>query len=159
MNLAKQDQYLKEWLDHETCAEEMLPLIGRLYREKSIVITVYGSSLVLSTPIDIMTAHREARKVLDSELTVRQTFPLLDAICKLDLAPARIDLGKLTVRYLGQADGLSVDDFVRKELVSVNTGSGPLLAEPQDIVLYGFGRIGRLLARILVEKKGGGEKL
>lgn len=158
MNLAKQDQYLKEWLDQEACAEDMLPLIGRLYREKSIVITVYGSSLVLSTPIDILTAHREARKVLDRELTVRQTYPLLEAICKLELAPARIDLGKLTVRYLDQAPGVSVDEFVRTELASVNTGSGPLLAEPQDIVLYGFGRIGRLLARILVEKKGGGEK-
>ncbi len=158
MNLAKQDEYLKEWLDQEACAEEMLPLIGRLYREKSIVITVYAKSLVNSSAIDILTAHREARKVLDSDLSVRKTFSILEATSKLDLAPARIDIGKLAVRYEGQPGSISVDEFVRKELASVNTGSGPLLAEPQDIVLYGFGRIGRLLARILVEKKGGGEK-
>jgi glyceraldehyde 3-phosphate dehydrogenase len=158
MNLAKQDEYLNEWLDHEACAEEMLPLIGRLYRDKSIVTTIYGRSLVHSTAIEILTAHRFARRILDRELSVRQTFPVLQAISKLDLAPARIDLGKLAVRYAGQEGSLSLDQYVAQELATVNTGCGPLLDEPQDIVLYGFGRIGRLLARILVEKKGGGEK-
>ena len=33
------------------------------------------------------------------------------------------------------------------------------LPEPQDVVLYGFGRIGRLLARLLVEKTGSGDML
>lgn len=158
MNLAKQGEYLNEWLDQEACAEQMLPLIGRLYREKSIVITVYGNSLVRSTAIDILTAHRQVRKILDADLTAQQTFPVLEAITKLELAPARIDIGKLTVRYLNQEGNLPVEEFVHGELAAINTGSRPLLAEPQDIVLYGFGRIGRLLARILVEKKGGGEK-
>ena len=49
----------------------------------------------------------------------------------------------------------NVNDFVRSELAEVNTGKKPLLSEPQDVVLYGFGRIGRLLARILVDKAGG----
>ena len=53
---------------------------------------------------------------------------------------------------------MSAEDYVRRELASVNTGSSPILDEPQDIVLYGFGRIGRLLARILIEKAGSGEK-
>ena len=30
---------------------------------------------------------------------------------------------------------------------------------PQDVVLYGFGRIGRLLARLLIEKAGSGNGL
>ena len=29
----------------------------------------------------------------------------------------------------------------------------------RDVVLYGFGRIGRLLARLLIEKAGSGTKL
>lgn len=45
-----------------------------------------------------------------------------------------------------------------RELASIHTGNSPILDEPQDIVLYGFGRIGRLLARILIEKAGSGEK-
>ncbi len=42
---------------------------------------------------------------------------------------------------------------------AINTGRSAILSAPQDVVLYGFGRIGRLLARILIEKSGSGEKL
>ena len=35
----------------------------------------------------------------------------------------------------------------------------PPLEQPQDVVLYGFGRIGRLMARILIEKTDGGDCL
>jgi glyceraldehyde 3-phosphate dehydrogenase len=159
MNIRKQEDYLKDWQGLEEYAEWMLPLIGRLYRDSNIVITVYGRSLVHSATIDILKAHRFARLILDHELSVRDTFPILEAISKLDLAPARIDIGKLIVRYQAQSGTVSVDDFVRQELAGINTGRAPLLNEPRDIVLYGFGRIGRLLARILIEKSGSGEKL
>jgi glyceraldehyde 3-phosphate dehydrogenase len=158
MIMKKQEAYLKEWQGHEELAEQMLPIIGRLYRDHNIVTTVYGKSLVNTPTIDILKAHRFARLILDGELTVQETFPILEAIGKMDLAPARIDLGRLAVRYQSQ-QGISVADFVSRELASVNTGRSPLLDEPQDIVLYGFGRIGRLVARILVEKSGSGEKL
>ena len=159
MNNQKQEVYLKDWQSHEEHAELMLPMIGRLYREHNVVTTIYGRSLVHSATIDILKAHRFARLILDNELTVRETFPILEAMSKLDLAPARIDLGKLTVRYQTQGNGESVDDFVHRELSDVNTGRSPILDEPRDIVLYGFGRIGRLLARVLIEKSGSGEKL
>lgn len=158
MNTSKQDSYLKEWQAQEATAERMLPILGSLYRDKNIVVSVYGRSLVNSTAIDILKAHRFARQILDNELSVVDSFPLLKAICKLDLAPARIDLGKLTFHFTTEGGGLSADEYVRRELASVHTGSSPILDEPQDIVLYGFGRIGRLLARILIEKAGSGEK-
>jgi glyceraldehyde 3-phosphate dehydrogenase len=158
MNGAKQDKYLKEWQIQEASAERMLPVIGSLYRDKNIVTTVYGRSLVHCTAIDILKAHRFARHTLDNELSVSDSWPLLEAISRLDLAPARIDLGKLTFRFCTGGGGLSAEDYVRRELASVNTGVSPILDEPQDIVLYGFGRIGRLLARILIEKAGSGGK-
>ena len=103
MNIEKQEVYLKEWQGHEEYAERMLPIIGHLYRDNNIVTTVYGRSLVNSPTIDILKAHRFARLILDSELTVLETFPVLEALGKLDLAPARIDIGRLTVRYQAQA--------------------------------------------------------
>jgi glyceraldehyde 3-phosphate dehydrogenase len=158
MTGSKQDTYLKDWQSQEASAERMLPILGSLYRDKNIVITVYGRSLVNSTAIDILKAHRFARQILDTELSVADSFPLLEAISQLDLAPARIDLGRLTFHFGSEGGGLSADAYVRRELASVNTGVSPILDEPQDIVLYGFGRIGRLLARILIEKAGSGEK-
>lgn len=158
MNNLKQTEYIKEWQGLEEYAEWMLPMIGRLYRDNNVVVTVYGRSLVHLATIDILKAHRFARLILDGELSVRDTFPVLQAIARLDLAPARIDIGKLTVRFRSQGGG-DIDAFVRSELETVNTGRTPILEEPRDIVLYGFGRIGRLLARILIEKSGSGEKL
>ncbi len=155
----KQTAYLKEWQGYEGLAEQMLPIIGRLYRDHNVVTTVYGRSLVNTSTIDILKAHRFARLILDGELTVVDTFPILEEVGKLDLAPARIDIGRLAIRYQAQAGQLPVDEFLRRELAPVNTGRVPLLDEPRDIVLYGFGRIGRLLARILIEKAGSGEKL
>jgi glyceraldehyde 3-phosphate dehydrogenase len=159
MNSSKQDSYLKEWQHQEELAERMLPMIGHLYRDNNVVTSVYGRSLVHNTAIDLLKAHRFARLILDSELSVSETFPLLEAISTLNLAPARIDLGKLTNLYHTRGSGCSVKEFVQQELAAFLTGRGSVLTEPQDIVLYGFGRIGRLLARILIEKAGSGEKL
>lgn len=159
MNHEKQEAYFSDWKQREELAEAMMPIIGRLYRDHGIVVTVYGRSLVHCSMIDILKAHRFARQILENELSVRDTFPILEAMVSLDLAPTRIDIGKLTVRYQSQETAFDVIGFVRKELAKANTGQTSLLNEPRDVVLYGFGRIGRLLARILVDKAGGGDKL
>ncbi len=159
MQADKQEMYFKDWKNREETAEAMLPLIGRLYRNHGVVTTLYGRGLVNKSTIDILKAHRFARQILENELSVRDTCPVLQAMCRLDLGPARVDIGKLTVRWQAQGAGESLDDFVRRELAPINTGKDSLLSEPKDIVLYGFGRIGRLLARILIEKTGGGDKL
>jgi len=155
----KQELYFSDWKNREEIAESMLPVIGRLYRDFGVVINIYGRTLVHQSAIEILKAHRFARQILENELSVRETNPVLEAIAKLDLAPARIDVGKLTVRYQAQAGSLGIDEFVRQELKEANVGQRSLLAEPRDVVLYGFGRIGRLLARILIDQTGGGDKL
>ena len=159
MNTSKQEIYFKDWKGREELAEAMVPLIGRLYRNHGVVTTVYGRSLVNGSVIDILKAHRFARQILENELSVRDTFPVLEAMANLELAPTRVDIGKLTIRYQAQAAGTDVADFVRQELAKVNTGRSSVLKEPRDVVLYGLGRIGRLLARILIEQTGGGDKL
>jgi glyceraldehyde 3-phosphate dehydrogenase len=159
MDNQKQDVYLKEWQSDEEYAEWMLPIIGRLYRNSNIVTSIYGRSLVNRSAIDILQAHRHAHQILGGDLSIRETFPVLETIDKMELAQARIDIGKLTTLFQAKGAGVAVEEFVRAELAAINTGRSPILSEPQDVVLYGFGRIGRLLARILVEKSGSGEKL
>jgi glyceraldehyde 3-phosphate dehydrogenase len=159
MSMEKQEKYLNDWISQDEAAEAMLPLIGHLYRDRGVNTNVYGQSLVNKTVIDLLNAHRFAQQVLGSELSVLDTLSVLQAMSKLDLSPSRVDIGKLTVQYREQTGTQSVDEFVAEKLVSVNNGRGSLLSEPRDVVLYGFGRIGRLLARVLVEKTGGGDKL
>jgi glyceraldehyde 3-phosphate dehydrogenase len=76
----------------------------------------------------------------------------------MQLDSAKIDIGKLAAGFQA-ADTDDLEAYLHDELSSVMTGHGRLLEEPTDVVLYGFGRIGRLLARILIERAGSGAKL
>ena len=85
---------------------------------------------------------------------------MLQDISNLTLGQAHIDIGKMVVKYQDdEKPGRSIDDFLSKELKDIIGSETKPLPEPQDIVLYGFGRIGRLVARILVDKAGGGDVL
>jgi glyceraldehyde 3-phosphate dehydrogenase len=157
----KPDQCLGEWIDREALAEAMIPLIGQLYRNNNVVTSIYGRGLINRSVIDILKAHRFARHRLaeDAELSVHDTFPMLKAMSELKLGAASVDLGKLVAKFKAEGAGRSVEQFVKDELddvVGKQNGSG---REGTDVVLYGFGRIGRLLARILIEKTGGGDGL
>lgn len=153
----KAESYFKEWKEREEIAEAMLPLVGKLFRDREVVCTVFDRTLVNKSTIDILKAHRFARQIIDREIWVKDSFPIVQMLAEMDLAPGKIDLAKLVLAY--QEQGGDLNTFVREQLKALNTGIGRQLSEPQDVVLYGFGRIGRLLARILIEQAGGGNKL
>lgn len=153
----KADNYFMEWKDREAIAEAMVPLIGKLYRDHEVICTVFDRSLVNKSTIDILKAHRYARQIIDREIWVKDSFPIIQALTEMDLAPGKIDLAKLVLAYQEQGD--AINSFVQEQLKELNTGISNQLNEPQDVVLYGFGRIGRLLARIMIEQAGGGSKL
>lgn len=154
----KTDEYFKEWKEREAIAEAMTPLIGKLYRDHEVICTVFDRSLVNQSIIDILRAHRFARQIIDREIWVSDTYPMLKAISEMQLAPGKIDLARLVLRFQEQGGG-DVKSFVEEQLKDLNTGISHQLSEPRDVVLYGFGRIGRLLARIMIEQAGGGNKL
>lgn len=152
----KTEAYFDEWVEREAVAERMIPVIGKLYREHGVVITVFDRSLVLSSPVDILSAHRYSRRI--HELSIQFGATIVEELNKLNLVSSRIDIGKLAQRFHAQPQGTILADFVRSELADINVGKRRGQKDPQDIVLYGFGRVGRMLARILIERSGGGDK-
>jgi glyceraldehyde 3-phosphate dehydrogenase len=159
VNRPKPDDYFKDWKQREALAEGMIPVIGKLNRERNVGIYIYGRSLVNRSVIDIMKSHRFVRQVEENELSEFETAPILDILSQLDLGPAHIDLGKMAVKYMKEGNGGSLEDFVKAEVAGLISSENKPLTEPQDVVLYGFGRIGRLVARLLVEKAGSGDVL
>ena len=143
------------WKNREEIAERMIALIGQLYREKNIVVSVYGRSLINRSVIQILKSHRRTR-MLDVELSVVHTFPILEALMKIEnIGSAEVDIGKLAVEYKNQ--GGDVDAFVANAVASIE---GKAKSEqPKDVVLYGFGRIGRILARLIISQSGLGRGL
>ena len=157
----KPDQCLGEWIDREALAEAMIPLIGQLYRNNNVVTSIFGRSLINRSVISILKAHRFARHRLgdDAELSVHDSFQVLKTMSELKLGAASVDLGKMVAKFKREGAGRGLEQFVREELADVAGKQNDVKRKGTDVVLYGFGRIGRLLARILVEKTGGGDGL
>jgi glyceraldehyde 3-phosphate dehydrogenase len=158
---ARPDDYFKDWKEREALAEGMIPLVGRLSREKNVNCYIYGKPLVNRSVFEIMKDHRYVRQVEGNELSEFETFPIISALPQMDLGPAHIDVGRLAVRYYdqGAGEGLSIEQYVERELADLIGSADKPLDRPQDVVLYGFGRIGRLMARILIDKTDGGDCL
>ncbi len=156
----KTESLLAEWTERQKAAEAMLPIIGSLYRDRKIVTKVYGCVLINKSPIEIIKAHKFARQILHGGLSIFDTSPLVQALQEMDLPPLRIDVGKLAMLYKDEPEGTSVTEFLSQQLSNLDESKFPAFPDqPQDIVLYGFGRIGRLVTRLLVEKVANGDKL
>ena len=153
------DDFFADWKEREALAEAMIPLIGKLYRENNVSLYMYGKSMVNRSVIELMKGHRFVRQMEQNELSEYETFPLIEALTGMNLGPAHIDVGKLSVKYHASGNGGDVTQFLQREVGDDIGSLRKPLPEPQDVVLYGFGRIGRLLTRLLIEKTGGGDLL
>ena len=148
-----------DWKWREALAELMVPLIGSLYRN-GINIMIYGKSLVNESPVSIMKAHRFVRQVDNNELSESETFPIIKYISTLDLKDCEIDIGEIAVKcpFFNEIkdDQSKIPDYINSELNSVINKKSNRPKEPKNIVLYGFGRIGRLVARMMTQTTGPG---
>ncbi|MGI8394007.1 glyceraldehyde-3-phosphate dehydrogenase [Leucobacter sp. Z1108] len=148
------DAHLEAWKAKQELAERMIPLIGQLYRDRDVVMSVHGRSLVGRSAIDIIRAHTFARKIDAVELPLTDTSAIVAALSKIQPGPVSVDLAGLASGY--RAAGGDLETFLRQQLapaIDAQPTSGT------DVVLYGFGRIGRLLARIIIDHSGSGRGL
>ena len=155
----KPDDFFGDWKWREGLAELMVPIIGRLYRN-GVNVLMYGHSLTNQSPIEIMKAHRFIRRVEDTEISELETYPFLQRIELQNINDCEIDLGEIVVDFMKANKSLdepNIDEhiklFIQDPLKEINQ-SRP--TKPQDIVLYGFGRIGRLVSRIMAQMTGPG---
>ncbi|MEJ2088313.1 MAG: glyceraldehyde 3-phosphate dehydrogenase NAD-binding domain-containing protein [Gammaproteobacteria bacterium] len=154
MSTVVDDTEMSAWDDQERAAEAMIPVIGELYRERDVEISVFGQLMVKRAVADILKAHELARQVEHVELSPRDTLAVVSALSTMPLRHAHIDIGKLAAKYASLPDRPDHQEFLTTELHDAMNGHE--LPPPKDVVLYGFGRIGRLLARLLCDRTGGG---
>ena len=153
MTSVHEETYQKSWQERQDFAERMQPIIGQLYRNHGVEVSVYGRPLVNASAIDIIKAHKYVGTHEETKLRLRESFPFIEALNKMDLHASNIDVGKLAYRYLfqGGANDLTIEQYLEKELAPLKEQG---VMAPKDVVLYGFGRIGRILARLLIERTG-----
>ncbi len=152
-------QTLNNRIDEERAAVEFIKIVSDLWFEKSIELVLFRNQLHDKRPTEILNLHDYARDFAGKDIVIHDTLYVARELSKTDLAPARMDIGRLTCEWLQEKDNYaSITDFIQNNL-SDFIGSDTFTITPKDVVLYGFGRIGRLLARELMAQEGRGEQL
>ena len=152
------DDYLANYLKEQTLAEKMIPTVGRLYREMEVIVSVFGRKLMNASTIDIIDAHRTEKEHTELKIPLESTTDVLNALQKMTLSTSRIDVGELAYHYSQLTTGEALESYLQSAVDQIGSESN-LPKKPQDVVLYGFGRIGRILARLLIERTTAGNKL
>ncbi len=155
---SKPDNYLDNWIERQSLIEAAIPIIGKMHR-KNIRILLYGSPLMTLSVIEIMQLHRKVREAEENELSEFETSKVLECLDEIDLGPCQLDIGILAAGYMFDSKDLSLEEFIKEQVREVIGLHSPILDKSQDLVLYGFGRIGRLFTRLLLEDTGAGETL
>ncbi|WP_051191916.1 glyceraldehyde-3-phosphate dehydrogenase [Microbacterium luticocti] len=147
------DVHRRTWIAREEQAERLIPLVGGLYRNHGVVTSIHGRRLIGLSSIDLIKAHKFARQAGADELSLDASTAVLQALTELRPGPASLDIARLHEAYVSAGDGQSLLEFLRGELDTI-LHNGEDAGEGKDVVLYGFGRIGRLLARLLISHAG-----
>ncbi|BDB55718.1 glyceraldehyde-3-phosphate dehydrogenase [Flavobacterium ammonificans] len=143
--------------DRRQISAELIKIISDLWYEKSIEIVLFRNQLIDKNVSEILNLHEYAGAFVGKPISIFHSIDIARALSEIQLPPSKLDLGKLTYEF-----GLEEDKypnaryFVMEKLKKAKSSKE---IKPKDVVLYGFGRIGRLLARELVSKTGKGDQL
>lgn len=144
-------------VDRRRAGVEFIKIISDLWYEKSIELILFRNQLIDRNVSDIINLHEYAREFVGKPISVFDSLEIAKAILSLDLPPSRLDIGKLTYEFhLENRNYKNATSFVADKLKDADNSEE---IQPKDVVLYGFGRIGRLLARELMSKTGKGDQL
>ena len=150
---------LKSHVERERAAVKLSSKVGELLYDKGIELVLFRNHLTDITISEILNLHEYAREVVNKPIDVFTTSELAEEILNLNFAPAKIDIGKLASEWLVEKDNHSSKaNFLLGKLENIGSSASDSL-EPRDVVLYGFGRIGRLAARELIKQAGKGQQL
>jgi len=155
-----QNLYEKELsfqVDRRKAGVELIKIISDLWYDKSIELVFFRNQLIDRNVSDILNLHEYACEFVGKPISVFDTVEIAREILSLELPHSKLDIGKLTYEYHLEDDKYNnakafVIDKLKNAKDFVNN-------KPKDVVLYGFGRIGRLLARELMSKAGKGTQL
>jgi len=150
---------LNEYVSDEKAAVSLISSIGHLMYEKSIELVLFRNPLVDQSISQVLNLHKKAKTIAYNPVDVQETSALAKAIESMDIAPSKIDIGRLASEWETEKNSFeSMTDFLNNKLADFNSENATEL-NPKDVVLYGFGRIGRLAARELIKQAGKGQQL
>jgi glyceraldehyde 3-phosphate dehydrogenase len=157
-NIAHHHEYassLDNWITDEKSGFEFVNLVGQLYYDKSIELIIFRSQLIDRSSSVILKKHSHSLSVIGKALKIQDSVLLSRELLNMDLPPARIDIGRLNREWSEEgANYANEKSFLNVKLHHL-IGKKKKYDKPVDVVVYGFGRIGRLVARELIIQGNG----
>ena len=136
---------------------KFINIVNDLWYDKSIELVLFRNPLVDKRASEVLNLINYAKEFVNKPITIMDALNIAKAIQKVDLPSSKLDIGKLAYEcHLNPKGCVDKVAFVKKQLKNVTEFKN---ITPKDVVLYGFGRIGRLLARELMTKMGKGSQL
>ena len=158
--MTKNAQYEKELAfqaNRRRAGVDLIKIISDLWYDKSIELVLFRNQLIDKNVSDIMNLHEYAGEFVGKPISIFDTVEIANAIFTMDLPPSKLDIGKLTYEFqLAENQYDNSKAFVVDKLKNAKSYQE---IQPKDVILYGFGRIGRLLARELMTKMGQGDQM
>ena len=153
------EQELKSHIEQERAAVKLSSIVGELLYDKGIELVFFRNHLTDITVAQVLKLHTYSKRVVNKPVDIFTSVELAEEILKMDLAPSKLDIGKLASEWLNEQSSYgSKSEFLQDKLANFGS-SNAVPFEPRDVVLYGFGRIGRLAARELIKQAGKGQQL
>lgn len=154
------DASLQHWREQEKLALELLKIVGTLRFDKAIELTLFRRKIYDTSTTTLLNNHLYAKRYTDQKIEVALSLTIAKTIADIDnLKPCKVDIGKVAIEWLKDNHHFqNLNAFIITELqafIDVPNKNGAA----KDVVLYGFGRIGRLAARRLIMETGKGDQL
>ena len=144
------------WLSNEKTAVNLLNYSGQLMYDKGIEIVLFRQNILDVGVTELMRLFSYAENVVKRKIDIQTATDLIKEIASTDLPPSKLDIGLLTAEYLEDSSN-NYNDFIKEKLKKIINSENNF--SPRDIVLFGFGRIGRLAARELIRQAGKGQQM
>ncbi len=143
--------------DRRRATVEFIKNVSDLWFDKSTELVMFRNQLINRNVSEILNLLEYSSKFVQKPISIFDALEISRAILKLEIPPSKLDIGKLSFEYhLDEGKSDNVLEFVKERLKDAYSSDD---FQPKDVVLYGFGRIGRLVARELMSKAGKGKQM
>jgi len=148
---------LNDWVKQEKAGIDLLNSVGTLMYDKGIELLLFRNQLLEIGVSELMNFFAYANNVVKRKTDVATTAALANEMLKMDLAPSKLDIGLISAEFL-ENGATDANAFLSDKLSAMLSADNTKVV-PKDVILYGFGRIGRLTARELIKQAGKGQQL
>ncbi len=136
--------HLSKYNNQEQQAIELIGLLNKLYNEQDVQVTLFGETLDTTSVGQVLALHQKTaiREQGGKPVTIADTLAMVKALAaSSDIQATRVDVGQL----------IANDSDIQEALQAISKDNSAINGAT-DVVLYGFGRIGRILTRLLLSQ-------